>query len=200
VAPDREYSIAELGRDAIAVLDHVGVRKAHWCGLSKGGMVGMWLMVNAPERLDRVVLAHTAAKAHTREMWETRIATAREKGLEALVEPTIERWFTEGFRKASPATIEKIRRMILSTPVAGYCGCCAAIRDMDQTESIRAAKNPALVIIGAHDPATTPEAGKLIAERIPGARSVTIEAAHLGNVEAADDFNRAMIGFLTATS
>jgi len=196
VAPDRPYSIEELGRDAIAILDHFGIEKAHWCGLSKGGMVGMWMLTHAPERLGRVVLANTSAHMGPPDLWNGRIRTARRGGMEALVDATVERWFTASFRERAPERIAAIRKMILGTPVQGYAGCCAAIRDMDQRWSIRSARNPVLVVVGAHDPATPPAAGQQIHEAIAGSKLVTLDAAHISNIEAEAAFNEVVGAFL----
>ncbi len=195
-APAGPYSMDRLGRDALGVMDALGVARARWCGLSMGGMTGMWLLAHAPHRIERAVLANTAAHMGPPELWNGRIRTATRGGLEALVEATIARWFKPGFPERAPDLIARVHAMILATPVAGYQGCCAAIRDMDQRESIRAVQAPVLVIIGAHDPATTPAAGHLIAERIPGARSVTLDAAHLANLEQPEAFTRAVVEFL----
>lgn len=177
VAPDRPYSIEELGRDAIAILDHFGIEKAHWCGLSKGGMVSMWMLTHAPERLGRVVLANTSAHMGPPELWNGRIRTARRGGMEALVDATVERWFTASFRERAPERI-------------------AAIRDMDQRWSIRSARNPVLVVVGAHDPATPPAAGQQIHEAIAGSKLVTLDAAHISNIEAEAAFNEVVGAFL----
>lgn len=195
-APEGPYSMERLGRDALALMDALGIARADWCGLSMGGMTGMWLLTHAPERIGRAVLANTAAHMGPPELWNGRIRTATRGGMPALVDATVERWFTPGFREREPATIARVRKMILATPAAGYRGCCAAIRDMDQREAIRAVRAPALVIIGAHDPATTPAAGRLIADTIPGAHSVTLDAAHIGNLEQPEAFTRAVLDFL----
>jgi 3-oxoadipate enol-lactonase len=191
------YSMDQLGQDAVGVMDALGVRTAHWCGLSLGGMVGMWMLTHAPERIERAVLANTAAYMGPAALWNGRIETARRGGMEALVEPTIERWFPEHFRKAAPDTMERMRAMILRTPVAGYQGCCAAIRDMDQRQTIRGISRPVLVIIGARDPATKPADGELIASSIPDAQTVTLDAAHISNVEQPEAFASAVLDFLS---
>ena len=118
--------------------------------------------------------------------------------MEELTPGVIERWFTPEFRKREPATVQKIVRMLHTTPAHGYAASCSAIRDMDQRELIRAVTNPVLVVVGSRDPATPPEMGRHIANTIPGARIVTLEAAHLSNIEQADAFNQAVIDFLTA--
>jgi 3-oxoadipate enol-lactonase len=195
-APPGPYSIDDLGRDALAVLDHLGIARAHFCGLSMGGMVGMWLLTHAPERIDRAVLANTSAHMGPPDLWNGRIKLAREGGMEATVEPTVKRWFPAAFHVSAPATIDRMRDMIRRTSVAGYVGCCEAIRDMDQRESIRAIRRPTLVIIGAHDPATTPEAGRAIHAAIPGAAIAVLDAAHISNVEQPGAFTRAVEEFL----
>lgn len=196
-ADEGPYSIASLGRDALAIMETLGVSKTSWVGLSKGGMVGQWLLVNAPHRIDRAVLANTAARMGSPDLWNARIRTAKEKGMAALAGATIERWFTPEFRRSDPDTIEKILAALILTPPQGYAACCAAIRDMDQREAIRAIAKPVLVIIGQHDPATPPILGKQMASSIPGAQKITLEAAHLSNIEDAENFTRAVLEFLT---
>jgi 3-oxoadipate enol-lactonase len=197
-APQGPYSMERLGRDALAVMDRLGVERAHWCGLSMGGMVGMWVLTHAPERIDRAVLANTAAHMGPPELWNGRIRTAQTGGMEALVDATVERWFTKRFIAAAPDAIARVRQMILRTPAAGYIGSCAAIRDMDQREAIRAITNPVLVLIGQHDPATTPEAGALIHAAIAGSQSATLDAAHLSNIERPSEFTKTVLDFLAA--
>ena len=186
----------DLGRDALAVLDHLGIARAHFCGLSMGGMVGMWLLTHAPERIDRAVLANTSAHMGPAELWNGRIKLAQEGGMEATVEPTVTRWFPAAFHASSPAAIDRMRAMIRRVPLEGYLGSCAAIRDMDQRESIRAVRNPVLVLIGEKDPATTPEAGRAIHATIPGAQLALIDAAHISNVEQPAEFTRIAEEFL----
>lgn len=195
-APARPYSMAELARDALNLLDALGIEKAHFCGLSLGGMVGQWLLSHAPHRLGKAILANTAAHMPPPELWNGRIRFANQNGLQAILDPTIQRWFTKDFIERAPETIAEVRAMIVGTPLAGYAGCCAAVRDMDQREAIRAVVNPVLVVIGRHDPGTTPAMGELIASRIPDARTAVLEAAHISNIEAPEDFTRTVLGFL----
>jgi len=142
------------------------------------------------------VLANTAAKVGTPEIWEERIRLAREKGMGAVADVTIERWLTKRFVEKAPDTVARIRDMIVATPVAGYAGCAAAIRDMDQREAIKAITNPTLIIIGAKDPGTTPGMGEFLHRHIGGSRAVTLDAAHLSNVEQGKAFTRAVSEFL----
>jgi 3-oxoadipate enol-lactonase len=132
------------------------------------------------------------------ELWNGRIKLAQEGGMEATVEPTVRRWFPPAFHASAPATIDRMREMIRRTSVAGYVGCCEAIRDMDQRESIRAIRRPTLVVIGANDPATTPEAGRAIHAAIPGAGLAVLEAAHISNVEQPEAFTRVVETFLAS--
>lgn len=195
-APDEPYSIAMLADDALAILDVLGIDKAHWCGLSKGGMVGQWLATHHGARLGRVVLANTAARMGPPELWDGRIATVRAQGMSVLVEPTLERWFTPEFRDSDKETVAKVSEMLATTPPLGYANCCGAIRDMDQRETIRAVRSPVLVIIGARDPATPPASGHEIADAIPGAQRIELAAAHLSNLEQPEAFGRAVTDFL----
>lgn len=177
------YTIDRLGRDALAVLDALGIERAHFCGLSMGGMIGMWLMSHASGRIARGVLANTSAYMPPRSLWDERMALVRENGMKATVDGTLARWLTPAFHAKEPDAVERVRAMILRTPVEGYLGCCAAIRDMDQREDIRSTGTPTLVIVGAHDPSTTPETGEAIHRAIAGSEIATLDAAHLSNVE-----------------
>lgn len=192
------YTIERLGRDALAVLDALRIEHAHFCGLSLGGMVGMWLATYAGERLSRIVLSNTSAHMGPPSLWDGRIALAREGGMEATVEATVNRWFPSAFHQRAPQTIERMRAMIRRTSVEGYVGCCEAIRDMDQRRSIRAIRTPTLVVIGANDPATTPEAGQEIQRAIPGSTVARLDAAHISNVEQPDAFTSTVLRFLLA--
>ncbi len=195
-APEGPYSMERLGRDAVALLDHLGVARTKFVGLSKGGMVGQWLGTHAPERVERLMLANTAAHMGPPDLWNGRIRTARTRGMAAIAEPTMIRWFSEPFRTRGADAIAPMKKITEDNSASGYAGCCAAIRDMDQRESIRAIRAPTLVVIGAVDPATTPAAGALIADRIPGARTVTFDAAHISNIEQPEAFTRALIDFM----
>ncbi len=196
-ADDGPYSIASLGRDALAIMDALGVSRTHWVGLSKGGMIGQWLLANAPHRIERAVLANTGAHMGGPDLWNGRIKTARTSGMASLSAATIDRWFTREFQKSDKPAVAKILAMLNATPPQGYAACCAAIRDMDQREAIRSINKPVLVIVGRHDPATPPAMGKLIAASIPGAQLVTLEAAHLSNIEDAGNFTKAVFDFLS---
>ena len=195
-APAGPYSFERLAQDAVDILVALGIARVHWCGLSMGGMTGMRMLTHHADRIDRAVLANTAAYMGPPEMWHGRIQTVTEGGMAAIVDGTMERWFTPEFHARDPETIARVRAMILATPAQGYMGCACAIRDMDQRETIRSITNPPLVIIGAKDPSTTPEAGALIADAIKGSQSITLDAAHLSNLEQPDAFTKAVVDFL----
>lgn len=194
-APDGAYTIEMLGRDALAIMDGLGLDKVHWCGLSMGGMVGMWLATYAPERIGRLVLSNTAAQMRAPDVWNKRIEAAR-RGMAGLVEATIERWFTPGFLARANEAVEPVREMIRTTPAEGFIGCCAAIRDMDQAESIRRIGAATLIIAGEHDRSTTLEAARFMQERIAGSQVVALDAAHLSNIEQAGAYTEAVLRHL----
>jgi 3-oxoadipate enol-lactonase len=200
-APPGPYGIAMLGEDALALLDALGIEGVHFCGLSKGGMVGQWLASHHGGRLVSLTLCATAARLGAAELWNQRIEQSAREGMAALVDGVTERWFTAAFRATPRPETLQVRAMILATSPQGYGGCCAAIRDMDQSEAIRAIRTPTLIVAGADDPATPPEVMRDLHERIPGSRFVEIsEAAHLLNIEQAGRFNRALTSFLAAQS
>ena len=190
------YTIEGLGRDVLALLDGLGIERASFCGISMGGMIGMWLGINAPERIERLALCNTSARIGGPEAWNQRIATVRERGMEAVVSAVIERWFTSAFRERSAAAVDRIVAMLRSTPVEGYAACCAAVRDMDLLDSVGRIGAPTLVVAGTHDMSTPPEHAAAIALRISGARLVKLDAAHLSNIEQAERFNAALVDFL----
>jgi 3-oxoadipate enol-lactonase len=190
------YTIGQLGRDVLMLLDALKIRRAHFCGLSMGGMIGMWLGTQAPDRVARLVLANTAPKIGTPEMWNQRIDNVRKGGMETIVETLLERWFTAGFRGRAPEQVSRLRAMLLATPAEGYSACCAAVRDIDQREAIAEIRHPTLVIAGAHDPVIPIAESRSAAERIRGARYIELDAAHLSNIEAAERFTSEVLGFL----
>jgi 3-oxoadipate enol-lactonase len=194
--PKGPYSMERLGRDVLGVLDALGIGKINWCGLSMGGMVGMWLGANAANRVDKLILSNTSAYFPDKSMWEGRIKLVREKGLAAIVDANMERWFTKGFRERSPGAMAKMREMFLATKVEGYVGCGEAIRDMDHRPLLPKISRPTLVIAGRQDPATTLEAGEYIKQHVPGATIAVLEAAHISNLEQPQAYADTVLGFL----
>lgn len=195
--PAGPYSMGMLTADAVGLLDALGLEKVHFCGLSKGGMVGQMLGTHHTDRLISLMLCDTAAQMPPPEIWDTRMEAAREKGMAGLVDAFIDRWFTKPGQARLKAEVEKVRRMILATPVEGFCACCAAIREMDQRETIRAISTRTLVLVGEQDPGTPVSAAEFIHQRIAGSQLRVIrDAAHFVNVEQAAVFNEALLTFL----
>lgn len=195
-APSDPYSLEDLGLDALAILDAVGAKKAHWCGLSMGGMTGLWLAANHPDRIAKLVATSSATFMGPAELWNGRIKTAQDKGIEVLAAPTMQRWFTPDFIRGSQDKVAFIREQFLQTAVEGFCGCAAAMRDMDLRETIKSIKAPVLVIVGSDDQGTTPAEAGFVVSRIPDARGVILKGSHIINVEQAEAFTGAVLDFL----
>jgi 3-oxoadipate enol-lactonase len=172
--------------------------RVHFCGLSMGGMVGMWLGVNAPERIHKLALCNTGAKIGTPEGWNARIDAVQKNGMKSVASATVERWFTPAFREKAPATVASIQKMLEEANAEGYAGCAAAVRDFDFREQVSKIRLPTLVIAGAHDPGTPPSDGRFLAQQIPGARYAELNAAHLSNIEDQDRFNNELEAFLNS--
>ena len=191
------YSIDLLVDDARALLDALNIASVHFVGLSLGGMIGQLLAVRHPTLLKSLVLCDTSSHMPPEPLWEDRIRTAEDKGLEAMAPAAIERWFTAPFHERGAAEIDRIGRMIRTTGLAGYVGCCRAIQAMDQTAILSAITTPTLIVVGANDPATPVAASEIIHRAIAGSELVVLDdAAHLANIEQPEAFNRAVIAFL----
>ena len=190
------YNFGLFGRDIVNILDALKIKKTNWCGLSMGGMDGQWLGANAPDRVEKLVLANTNFYYADKAPWADRIKFIREKGLDALVGTNMERWFTKSFRERAPQTIDRMTEMFLSSDQEGYVACVEAIRDMDFRASNPRITAPTLVIAGKHDPATPPAWGEAIAQQINGAQIMHLDAAHISNVEQPQAFSDATLDFL----
>src|SRR4029077_13654264 len=164
------YSIELLAKDVLVLLDALDLNRVHFCGLSMGGMIGMWLGVNAPERIRKLALCNTGAKIGTPEGWNARIEAVRKNGMKSVASATVERWFTPAFRAKAPATVASIQKMLEEANAEGFAACSAAVRVFDFREQVSKIRLPTLVISGAHDPGTPPADGRFLAQQIPGAR------------------------------
>jgi 3-oxoadipate enol-lactonase len=191
-----EYSVEMLGRDVLQLLDALNLQCVNFCGLSIGGMTGMWLAVNAPQRLKNLVLSNTAPKIGKLDTWNERIRIVREGGTKAVAEQVVERWFTPDFRARHPDQVAKTRNMIESTSTDGYAGSCAAVRDFNFWEKVGAIRAQSLVIAGTHDSAVPTSDAQKLAKEIPGARYLELPAAHISNIEAASRFIDEVSSFL----
>lgn len=195
----RGYSIAELAGDALALMDALGIRTAHVCGLSIGGMVAQHLAATAPGRVARVILCDTAAVIGPPEVWNTRIEGIRKSGLPAIAPGVMDRWFTEGFRAREPDLLRGYVNMVARTSLDGYLGCAMAVRDADLTEGDRTIRAPALVIVGADDPATPVASAQTLAALIPDARLEIIpDCSHICCVEQSEATARLLLAHLEA--
>lgn len=194
--PAGEYSLSQLGADALAVLDATATSRAHVCGISMGGQLAMWLAVHAAARVDRIVLANTAARLGTAAGWTERIEVVRAQGMRPVAGTVRGRWLTTGYADAHPDAADALAALVMATDPVGYVGCCTAIRDTDMNGDLARIGVPALVIAGEHDPAATLADAELLCGQLAGARLVRLGTAHLSNVEDADGFNGAVVAFL----
>ena len=197
--PDGPYSIDDLADDLVALLDRLGVERAHLAGLSLGGMTAMRVAQRHPERVDRLALLCTAAHFPPVQAWTDRAALVRGSGAGAVAESVVARWFTESYRLARPDVVAHYEAMVAGTPAEGYAGCCEAIAKMDLRQGLSAITAPTLAVAGRDDPATPPARLEEIVTAIPGARlRVVHHAAHLANAEQPDIVTPALIEHLSA--
>lgn len=194
--PKGPYTMERLGLDVLSILNALKIDKINWCGLSMGGMVGQWLGANAPQRINKLILSNTSSWYPDKTPWNDRIKTVREKGLASMVDGNMERWFTPGFIARAPEAIARMKEMFVATNPDGYIACCEAVRDMDFRESNPTVSVPTLVIVGAQDPATPPAAGEAIRKAIPGAQLVSLEAAHIANIEQPQAYTDTIVKFI----
>jgi 3-oxoadipate enol-lactonase len=195
--PEGPYSIEMLTADAVGLMDGLGLDKVHFCGLSKGGMIGQMLGTQYGDRLISLTLSSTAAYMAPKEIWDERIETVRKGGMAVVADATIDRWFTKSGQTNLASTVEKVRSVISNTPVEGFCACCAAIRDMDQRETIRDVITPTLVMVGEKDFGTPVSAAEHIHQKITSSSLKIIpDAAHFVHMEQSSIFNQALLEFI----
>jgi 3-oxoadipate enol-lactonase len=198
-APAGEYTLDMLAYDVHGLLQGLGVERCHWVGLSMGGMIGQTFALKFPGMFQTMVLADTTSRyaPDALPLWQGRIKTAQTQGMEALVEATLGRWFTEPFRKSHPEVTARVSAMIRATPVPGYVGCCAAIPQINVTARLKEVKCPTLVMVGEQDAGTPVALSREIHAALPGSELVIIpSASHLSNLEQPAAFNRALATFL----
>jgi len=198
-APEGPYTLEQLAEDVQALLQVLGIPKTHFLGLSMGGMIAQVFALNAPGMIRSLILCDTTSRIpeEARPVWEERIQSAQEQGMTPHVDPTMERWFTASFRRKSLPVLDRIRCMILATPVQGYIGCSQAIMGLNLTERLEGIALPTLIVVGEEDPGTPVSASRAIHEKIKGSELLILaSAAHLSNIEQEHAFNAAVLGFL----
>jgi 3-oxoadipate enol-lactonase len=197
-APAGPYSIELLGRDVLALLDHLDIERANFVGLSMGGVIGQWLGAHAPERLHKLVLANTASRIGTEEGWRARAAAVRADGMLEIAAGAPGRWFTPDFVARQPVVVGTMQKTLRGLDPEGYAACCEALAVADLGDDIRRIVAPTLVVAGIHDPVTTVADAERLAGAIPDATVATLPASHLSNIEAPDRFSELVASFLSA--
>jgi 3-oxoadipate enol-lactonase len=194
--PVGPYSVDRLGRDVIELLDSLQIGRVHFLGLSLGGMVGQWLGIHAPERIDRLILSNTSAYLGPADQFDGRITSVLKADPSETAEMFLRNWFPSNLLRADGPMIAKIREVLLATDPQGFAGSYAAVRDMDLRRPIALISSPTLVIAGQYDTVTLASHSDLIATTVPGARLVTLPVVHLSNLELPDVFTRTTLEFL----
>lgn len=194
--PPRPYTLADIGNDLLSLLDDMGITKCHFCGISISGQLGMCLAIHAPHRVEKLILANTAARIGTDALWNERIHQVMHAGIDSIADVGMERWFTEDFRRQSAAKVSAMRAMLAATSPEGYAGGCAALRDADLSPRLHQIHAPCMIVTGTFDPATPPADGRLLAQSISGAKWIELPASHLSPVELPDEFSSAVLRFL----
>ncbi|APX78212.1 3-oxoadipate enol-lactonase 2 [Achromobacter insolitus] len=197
--PQGPYSLDRLGRDVLELLDGLSIARAHFLGLSLGGIVGQWLGVHAPERIDRLILSNTSAYLGPAPQWDERIAaTLRAQDMSETAQTFLKNWFPSSWIEAGHPALEPFRAVLLGIDKHGLAGAFAAVRDADLRRTVALIPNPTLVIAGQHDTVTAASHGEQIAATIPGAKLLTLPAVHMPNIEVPEAFETAVVEFLLA--
>lgn len=190
------YSLQQLGTDVLCLLDALKIQRVHFCGISMGGLIGQWMGIYAAQRLDKLVIANSAAKIGTAEGWHARVRQITDTGMDAVAVGAAGRWFTPGFIAQSPQLVQQYVTQLRACPPQGYTGCCMALADADLRTDIASIKAPTLVITGLYDSVTTCADARFMQGAIGSARYAELAASHLSSVEIPNDFNRIVQEFL----
>lgn len=191
-------TLERLGRDVVGLLDALKIQRAHFCGISMGGMIGQWLGIHAPQRLGKLVLANTAARIGTAEGWTSRADLVRRAGMADVADGAAARWFTPAFRARSPGLVDAMLVRLREQDPQGYAACCDALAQADLRAGIAAIRCPTLVIAGRADPVTTVADARVLAETIANAALAEVDASHISNIEADHPFSEHLRRFLAA--
>jgi len=196
LAADAAFSLDRLGQDVIDLLDRLQIERAHFCGISMGGITGLWLGVHAPQRLLSLTVANSAARIGNAETWNARAQQVTQHGMAALAAGAPARWFTPDFCARAPDLVKAMTDALAASSANGYAACCRALAEADLRQQIDGITLPTLLIAGAHDPVTTVDDARFMHARIAGAHYVEVPASHLSNIEAAAPFTAALAAFL----
>ncbi len=190
-----KVTLVQLGEDVIALLDHLNIDKACFCGISVGGLTGLWLARFAPERFYGFAVANTAAKIGDQASWLSRARAVRQEGMDVVAAGTADRWFTPAFRQHSPEVVEQLVHELTHMDPEGYAEGCEALAAADLRAEVSAITAPVLIIAGEYDPVTTLVDADFLHKNIAGSQCVTLPASHLSNVEAADEFASVVLSY-----
>lgn len=194
-----KVTLAQLGEDVVALLDHLHIEKAFFCGISMGGLTGLWLARFAPERFHAFAVANTAAKIGEQSNWLSRARTVRQEGMGVVAAGSADRWFSRHFRQHAPEVVEQLCHQLAHSDPQGYAECCEALAAADLRAEVSEIRSPLLVIAGDKDPVTTVADAEFLRQQIPGSQQVVLSASHLSNVEAPADFSTALVRFFRGT-
>jgi len=189
-------TLAQLGRDVLDLLDQLKLDKVSFCGISMGGIIGLWLGIHAADRVQRLIIANSAAKIGTAEGWRSRAAQVAENGMDGVADGAAGRWFTPAFIARAPVLVDAMVSDLRHCSPRGYAACCTALADADLREQVSRIEAPTLVIAGRHDPVTTVADARFLQDRIAGADYLELAASHLSNVEAGGEFTAGLAKFL----
>jgi len=194
-APDQPFTIEQLGDDVVALLDHLQVKQAHFCGISMGGLTGQWLAIHRPEHFSKIVVSNTAAKIGNEAAWKDRVALVREQGLQPIADTAAGRWFTPSFIDAHPDVIAAMSQDLANGSAFGYANCCEALAVADLRTEIKDTKTPLMVVVGTEDPVTTLPDGEYIQSQVAGSQLATVAASHIANIEKPTEFTQILRDF-----
>lgn len=196
-APNHPFTLNELGGDVVALLDFLQIKQANFCGISMGGLTGLWLGIYHPERFDKIIVANTSAKIGNETAWQERANSVRANGLQGIADTAPSRWFTEDFIKNHPDIVKALQDKLAKGDKDGYAGCCEALAVADLRDELGQVKVPLLVIAGSGDPVTTVADAQFIIDNTPNSTLATLDASHISNVEKAGEFSKAVAWFLS---
>jgi 3-oxoadipate enol-lactonase len=193
-APPGPYTVAELAEDFLLTVDSLGIERFAWCGLSMGGAIGMYIASEHPERLTALALCATSARFDPR-LWRQRADDVEQYGLDALAERVVERWFTPSWADEHPDAVRRAHHWLARTPIPGYLGCCEALATWDGVDRLAGIRTPTVILAGESDPVAPAQPhAELMRAGIPGARLAVLSAAHLLNIEAAQQVDELLVG------